>query len=242
MKNQDFSLLDLILPLLFVLASVAALINLSACGNYRIDKVTGETAPILENPQATSVDFISLQSQLIGPKCLQCHDFYRDYDTVRREYASMLDSMQSGRMPKQGPRVSTSEIERFRIWASLGFPREAKPSDGAGGLDPIEPLRPESAIVFQRIIGPRCLTCHSPSGEVSFVDFSSRAKLFGLRNQMFGDDLDVPLLNFDKPGESYFLQILRDPVEPMPPRRPGLRPITDEEYSILREWIAQGMP
>jgi hypothetical protein len=45
MKKQYLYLLDLILPLPLIFASVAALLSLSACGNYRIDKLTGETAP-----------------------------------------------------------------------------------------------------------------------------------------------------------------------------------------------------
>jgi Planctomycete cytochrome C len=83
------------------------------------------------------------------------------------------------------------------------------------------------------IFFPRCMPCHNPRGQARFLDLSSRDSVLAARDKLF---------NFADPEASYLIEVIRDPLEPMPPPTSSLRPLSEDEVLVLIDWIAQGLP
>jgi mono/diheme cytochrome c family protein len=96
-----------------------------------------------------------------------------------------------------------------------------------------KPLTADWASLTSSIFQPRCRPCHNPEGQARFLDLSTRESLLAERHRLF---------DFDNPDLSYLIQVVRDPVEPMPPLNSSLRKLSEEEVAVLVEWIAQGLP
>lgn len=86
-----------------------------------------------------------------------------------------------------------------------------------------------SAVIFV----PRCIPCHNPRGQARFLDLSTRESVLAASDKIF---------NFEDPEASYLIEVIRDPLEPMPPPTSSLRQLSEDEVSILIDWIAQGLP
>lgn len=102
------------------------------------------------------------------------------------------------------------------------------------------PTEPEInfAFVFEKLIQPKCLDCHSPGGKAEDLDFSSEEAIFE------SNERDNGFLVLEaKPEESgLYLSLLKTREErkgfsQMPPRS-SRREVTPEEKEWLKLWIA----
>ena len=96
-----------------------------------------------------------------------------------------------------------------------------------------KPVTADWNSILAVIFVPRCIPCHNPRGQARFLDLSTRESVLAARDKIF---------NFEDPEASYLIEVIRDPLEPMPPPTSSLRQLSEDEVSILIDWIAQGLP
>lgn len=180
-------------------------------------------------------DFAEVRERVLAPYCLRCHVNYGEYPAVASQAAAVWDAVRTGRMPKGGPLLPTDVRDVLDRWVRAGAPFTKGPTPAPTPRE----LAPDYESLAENVFGPRCVVCHSPRGEAKFLDLSSGAGLRAAAAKSWGgESLFVP----EDPEASYLIQVIRDPVEPMPPRRPGLRPLNEGEIDVLVEWIRRGTP
>ncbi len=223
---------------------------LVSCGNKTRLKINPETAFAQSgaNGNAMSFGFDDIFNEIIGPKCLRCHDNYKDYDSVAAQSDRLFNAIFSGRMPKGGPQLSSQEKSMFNSWVNDGSPLEA----GGEEKVPIS-LEPTFKSIFTNVLGPKCLSCHNGSTNSpapTEINLSSYEKIIESNNnyaELFGEGF----LDQDLADESEIIFLVTDTVSPMPPLvLPGneeynlnpLPQLTEEEVSVLIEWIKKGFP
>ncbi|MAE72971.1 MAG: hypothetical protein CL675_02665 [Bdellovibrionaceae bacterium] len=189
------------------------------------------------DPQAQTLgmgpSFEEVSQKVLGPSCVECHSSYSNYRVVRADLNQIMESIREGRMPKRAPALEGASLALLEEWVGNGAPqftRNDPPSDDAP--KPVE-LAPNYQSVALNIFGARCTTCHSPTGRVDFLDFSTRLSVMQNASEMF---------DFENPEQSYMLEVIQDPLEPMPPLDSGIPQLTEEEIAVLQEWIRLGLP
>ena len=68
----------------------------------------------------------------------------------------------------------------------------------------------------------------------NFLDLSTRQNFFDQRHNL--------LNNFEDVENSYLIEIITDPEEPMPPTWSNIERLNEEEVKTLIEWIKKGLP
>lgn len=107
-------------------------------------------------------------------------------------------------------------------------------------VDRSEVLAANSASIFRNVLQKKCIACHNPIGPARFLDLSSREAIWAARDRDFaGGD---KLLDLSNPANSYLIKVIRDPVEPMPPKSSSFKAVEEREIEFLEEWIARGLP
>ncbi len=210
------------------LISVMALLNLIGCGNYEEFKEDPSAAftNILPNNALT---FKTVKEEVLKDNCISCHANYANYSDVLSDIEAIKSEVISGSMPK-GSALSQDKKTLLLSWIAGGAQR---------GVLAIEPAPDENittatyASINRNILQKKCIACHNPQGEVPWMDFSTRLSLFNLRDELF---------NFSDAPSSYILEVITDSAEPMPPYDSPFDMVTDEELSILTEWIRLGLP
>ena len=71
-------------------------------------------------------------------------------------------------------------------------------------------------------------------GKQSFLDLSTRQKFFDRRHDL--------LNNFEDVENSYLIEVITDPDEPMPPPYSNIERLNEEEVKTLIDWIKKGLP
>ncbi len=219
-----------------------ASVSLTACFNFTEikDGALSANDALLDAQSRDQPGFAEVQAAVFAPKCLACHQQYGDYTSVRLELSAILASIQSDRMPKFGGPLSSDQKSLIQRWAELGAPErtEGEASPPSPPLPPV--LEPTWASISRQIVFPKCLVCHSPQGQASFLDLSTRQAFFEARDQVYGDQ--QKLIDFVTPERSYLISIVQDPEEPMPPTWSNLSRLSVGETSTLLEWIRRGLP
>ena len=212
MKLRDIALLFL-------------LILMSACGNSFAD-----SGPLTVTQLGVNgVTFEQLQQEVFVPHCLRCHGNYSSVEAITQALPRIISRVESGSMPQGGPRLSPKLIALLKNWRPLDVTTPTA-------------LAPTWASLSVNLIGPKCMSCHNPTGQALFLDLSTRQAIFNERNRLSVDD--QKLIDFDDPDASYLLVRVKDPLEPMPPLPPfsTIPQLTAAEADVLREWIARGLP
>lgn len=96
-----------------------------------------------------------------------------------------------------------------------------------------KPLTADWNSLSAGIFVQRCIPCHNPKGQARFLDLSTRENIIAESARLF---------DFENPQASYLIEVIRDPLEPMPPKTSSLKPLEEDEVQILIDWIAQGLP
>ncbi|MAZ48618.1 MAG: hypothetical protein CME65_08640 [Halobacteriovoraceae bacterium] len=182
-----------------------------------------ETIRLTQN--AESINFATIQSEILGPNCTQCHPGYSDYETVRDNLTAIEDSIKSGRMPKDRPNLAPDLQLLIEEWIKLGAPSES----------PIQRtvLAPNWDSISKKIIFPKCAQCHNPQGQAAFLDLSTYEAILEQKDYLIGDESGA---------DSYLMEVIQDPQNPMPPEYSGLEQLNVEEVQTMIEWIDKNLP
>jgi cytochrome c553 len=205
------------------------LLFLVSCGDYVEFKE--EPLPLLQGRfSVTELTFDNISKSIIKNNCLQCHPSYSDYDYVLGKSNEILDAVLSERMPKNAPGLSLELKSLLSEWVKKGSPlgRELGPGDE------VLELKPNWNSISKKVIFPKCVRCHNPEGQASFLDLSSRQSFYEQRNYLLNGLQDVE--------NSYLFEVLNDSEEPMPPLSSGLERLSEKEMEVLKEWIVKGLP
>lgn len=230
------------MPEMRTLFMLAIAIFASGCGNYLDPKHTqaAHHPPQVERGDAgTAVYFAEIFEQILQPQCLRCHANYSDYSDVSTRLNEILRRVQMDDMPRSAPPLSADLKALLLAWVEAGAPerqeRTSPPPDENTDDDSGEliPLEANWISLNQNVFGPKCAICHQVGGIAGFLDLSKRQTFFEQREW---------LLNFDLPESSHLIEVISDPVSPMPPISSSANPVTAEELAIIIEWIKFGLP
>ena len=215
---------------------ILAYLTLSACGNYSEKKIKEETISLSAQEELSS-DFNSIKKIIFSSRCTTCHQQYETYSGVSRELPAIAEAINSDRMPKSGGPLTVSQKNLLTRWIEKGAPE-----NNNGLTIPVNPVVLESnwTSISENIIFPKCLVCHSSQGQAKFLDLSTRQDFFLNRDRIFANG--TKLINFEVSENSYLIQILKDPEEPMPPVWSKIPRLTETEIATLNKWIALGLP
>lgn len=185
-----------------------------------------QVQPVFANNE---INFKNITDKVITPHCLSCHPNYSQYSSVVSEKKKILNSIKMGRMPKDATRLEQDLVDLVEAWIEAGAPFDSQGEEPK----PI-PLAATWESVSQNIIFPKCVRCHNPDGQASFLSLNT--------HKDFKDNADYLFNNFDDIDSSYFMEVITDPDEPMPPVWSGIQRLSDEEVKVIREWIKLKLP
>lgn len=140
-----------------------------------------------------------------------------------------MDAVLKGRMPKNAAPLNDNLKGLLNTWVTSGAPRGGQNTSPVGTK-----LVATWESLSRKVFFPKCVQCHNPNGQASFLDLSTRQKFFDQR-----DDL---LNNFEDVETSYLIEVVTDPDEPMPPSDSNIERLNKEEINTLIEWIKKGLP
>lgn len=209
---------------------------LSSCGNY-LDRKSATESFDKPTQEKITPDFALVQEVILSARCISCHQQYSSYQGVIRELSAIQNAVATNRMPKSGGPLTDNQKAILALWISSGVPEKVGSPNNPTTPNPLEA---NWKSISENIIYPKCLVCHNPQGQAKFLDLSSRQVIFDQRNRVFG--VDSKLINFESPEESYFLEVLLDSEEPMPPSWSNIPGLNMNEFKVLNEWIVLGLP
>ncbi len=205
------------------------LLLLTSCGN----SLEVKESPISDiqsiTPQEESISFETVRSNILKSHCIQCHAGYNEYDIVFADKENILDAVLTGRMPKNAPSLDEELIVLLKSWVDQGAPLDSTVT---------EPVTAELAATWEslskKVFLPKCIQCHNPQGQASFLDLSTRQSFFDQRDYLLG--------NFEDALNSYLVEVITDPNEPMPPSWSNIDRLSQEEVDAIIEWVEKGLP
>lgn len=207
--------------------ALVILILLAGC-NFNRPKGPGDGKgrPPGQKPDVGPVDFATVQSTVIAPKCASCHSNaggnagganLETYANVK----ALVDRIQYRSLVKKDmPPVALSSAESnvLAAWIEQGAPEIVE-----GGSQKPEPDLENEIVNFtlvkDKIFAKRCLACHTGPDADDGVDLS-----------------DLPTVRFK--ANRIFQRIFVTKDMPIPPS-PGLTPA---ERRTLLKWFDLGMP
>ncbi len=148
-----------------------------------------------EEQSVKELDFANLQQKIFTPRCVACHTQYATYFGVKRELVAIRDSVKHNRMPKVGGPLSDELKSSLEQWILAGAPEKEGETPKP---DPSAKLEPKWISIFDNIIAPRCLVCHNPNGQASYLDLSTIEAVEAARDGIFGDGKNLSIRNFQK--------------------------------------------
>ncbi|MGZ3787342.1 MAG: hypothetical protein ACXVLQ_02400 [Bacteriovorax sp.] len=195
-------------------------------GNQAIEKL----------PMGTVPGYQLVNSGIIGPKCLECHSSaggnaggvnLETYANVSGNLASIRDEVTSSRMPKNRAPLSAREKEILLTWIDAGGPKDVANPTPAPSRPPTPPPTPGDVVldpdkidyqlVNAKVIGPKCLGCHSAKG-----------------NDMAGINLET------YENVSDLIDVIKDEVSSG--SMPMGKPLTEFQKKLFLTWIEKGAP
>jgi hypothetical protein len=150
------------------LCGVAISIGTSACLARGTD-----FAQIYDLPGTfTQVDFATLESQVLGPKCLSCHS---DFDTAQGispyvtpgdpAHSSLYTEISGGDMPPGGPTLPTASQTIVEEYINGLSQATLTPTIPVTSVSPIpEPSSVSYTMLYQSVLQAKCLMCHQDFG------------------------------------------------------------------------------
>lgn len=210
---------------------------LGSCGNY--DEGTSSSQGFREVSEIQA-SFATVSSQIFVPHCIRCHQQYENYESVKIESNQILAAVLSNRMPKNASPLSDDLKALLAGWIQAGAPFSNQ-DDAPPIKVPSDELLPTWESLSQKVIIPKCVVCHNPNGQASFLDLSTKQAFFENRDRDF---FGQKLLDFDQPQDSFLISIITDEFEPMPPLPPisNIGRLSEKEVDTLIEWIKKGIP
>jgi|GEM_PF-772896 len=205
--------------------------------NLHVDKnIPTQNEPVLENN--AKISYAQVREKIFAPRCTHCHGIsggvnLETYQSVKANLARIERVALIERSMPQARPLSTGESSMLRAWIDSGAPEVVTSTSPTPSptITPEIPLKPNFASIKKRIFENRCLSCHSVNGSASAVPLSQLKDL-----------LDSPrdlLLPGNVEESGLYIAITRNDSKRMPPGSSGL---SDNEISVIREWITLGAP
>lgn len=196
----------------------------------------GNSVELKENPYAgfqgqfpvQAIDFDTVKSRVLGPSCTKCHKRYDNYEVVFEQKDRILSAVISGRMPKNAPALDGELVSVLQSWIDAGAPR------GRAVEEEEEVLEPTWESLNKFVFSAKCSICHNPDGQASFLDLNTKDKFFEQKDEL--------LNNFERVRESYLIEVLTSPDEPMPPTWSDLERLSEKEIEVIIKWIENKLP
>ena len=220
----------------------------SGC-SFSYDKTAGGRMDV-PSYRSGQVSFALVDQYVFQPKCTGCHNATRSGGNVRLDgFANVSanladirnDVLVKGSMPK-APVSALSDAQRnlLQSWLDAGAPEKVAGGDVVT-LPLDQPLRPVFSSIRQKVFEPKCLVCHSPGSDSPKAAKIPVDTLEALTASPESGDEDDTLVVPGKPDKSYLLVLINpDTRKRMPPRKSAVAPVTPEELSVIRTWIAEG--
>lgn len=203
-------------------------LTLISCGNKTELKEEIPSFALNRFP-VEELNFETVKTSIFEKSCTQCHPGYSDYNTVKADAQKILDQVLTNRMPKDASALSDDLKAILNAWVRAGSPRGGDNEDNV-------PNELESTwdSLSKKIFFPKCVSCHNANGQANFLELADR--------QDFFDNREYLLNNFEDVENSYLIEVISDPDEPMPPFWSPFTQLTKEEIAIVKEWIEKGLP
>lgn len=120
------------------------------------------------------LDFVTLSSAILGPKCLRCHSWASNEDEILKrvipgdpENSILYQLVENGSMPAGGPELTDEEKRAIYDYIlNIGLDPEPEP-------DPIpipDSTEEKFAKLRQTIFAPKCLKCHAWVGDLDGIE------------------------------------------------------------------------
>ena len=224
-----------------------ALVLLFASCNYSIPNVQNGISgnQILSTvPTGSIPSYQTITAGILVPKCLSCHSSgggnaggvnLETYASVSGHLAAVSSSITSGSMPKNSAPLTTREKEILLSWIDAGGPLNAiYPSVSSTPVVVATPPATTSTpsievmpdvnkidykMVSDRVIGLRCISCHSNSGgNRAGINLETYESVFNERN-----GIKSTISNGSMP-------------------QPTNRPLSAIQKQIILTWLSKGAP
>lgn len=203
-------------------------LTLISCGNKTELKEEIPSFALNRFP-VEELNFEIVKTNIFEKSCTQCHPGYSDYNTVKADAQKILDQVLTNRMPKDASALSDDLKAILNAWVRAGSPRGGDNEDNVP-----EELVATWDSLSKKIFFPKCVSCHNANGQANFLELADR--------QDFFDNREYLLNNFEDVENSYLVEVISDPDEPMPPFWSPFTQLTKEEIAIVKEWIEKGLP
>lgn len=176
----------------FRLCLLGLVILFQASCNYKIQKVPS-TDEILK-PESAALSFDAVYKAVIEPRCIECHSNAHgnkgkvNLETYAQVLAQLKDvklSIEDGSMPKDRSPLTADEKSIILYWISIGAPEFENseptplPSPTPEPTEPVEPITVlDFKTVFNAVIDPACLKCHSNPENDGDVNLETYQEVF----------------------------------------------------------------
>ena len=162
------------------------------------------------------------------------------YAAVKASIANVEAVIKARTMPKARPLPANEEALILK-WIGEGAPETASSTTdpncdpgtpGNPPVVPVAPLAPNYESIRERILEPKCMTCHTAGS--GLYDFSTYRGLMNDADELF---------EMDDPEDSDLIEaVTKTGRGAMPPPRSGIAPLTPDEVQVLLQWIRRGLP
>jgi uncharacterized membrane protein len=176
------------------------------------------------NNPPSRLSFANLKRQIFEPFCMGCHSQFESYSNVKSQIDKIELAITSNRMPKGATPLSQELKNLLSEWKSVGAP------DGSGEAPkPPEPLIPTYSSIRKNIFAAKCIMCHSLKNPSDGIALDSYEAI-----------VNSELIDRRRPSRSEIYEVLEEGE--MPPLGRGIEATTEEERSVILEWIRRGAP
>jgi hypothetical protein len=95
----------------------------------------GDDSPVIDpTPTPTNITYANTISGIVSSRCTSCHGSpptndapmsLSTYNNVKDAVTSrgLINQIESGNMPKNGTKLSATQIQNFKTWQANGFPQ-----------------------------------------------------------------------------------------------------------------------
>lgn len=182
--------------------------------------------------------FARIQTAILQPKCVSCHSAASKADGIdlssysvlmasgivipsKPEASDFYLSLKSGKMPKNGSKISEEELQLVFDWIRNG----AGETDTETATGPTPSFQSISSTTLER----KCVVCHNsakPRGKVDLSSFEGLLQSPGNKHK--------PVVAGNPEASGLFLELHEGKMPPTP------RLFNEEELAALYTWIKNG--
>lgn len=246
-----------ILPALSVLFLITA-----SCNKY-IDKSDGQERdiPPVSRSQYKSFSFDLVFSQVIGPRCLECHSTEKKDQPDLTSYSKVMRFVKpgdpfnsdlylslagvTGDMPMKRSPLGVNQRALIKLWIASGAPQSAGQGQEPPDLPDLPPppvkevqVKATYSSLNANVFVPYCLECHQPrpsknKGPAGGLDLTTYESAIASR----AEDDDSLIIVPGQPDQSSLVEVMQKGTMPRPNTAPRL---SKNVADALAEWIKNG--